>query len=150
MKLEPFTASMKAELPAKTLAGESGEVVTGTGFTQLNVKAGEEVPPPGAGLVTVTWSVPTAVQSAAGTVACSWVALTYVVGRPLPFQFTVELCTKLLPFTVSMKPVPPHATLAGESEVVAGRGLLMVNVRGAEVPPLGTGLKTVTDAVPAD
>ena len=66
------------------------------------------------------------------------------------FHFTTEPATKLVPFTVRVKPAPPAALLAGERPVVVGTGLLIVKVRaGVEVPPPGEGLNTVTLAVPA-
>lgn len=40
--------------------------------------------------------------------------------------------------------------LFGAIVLRTGTGLLIVNVRAAEVPPPGVGLKTVTNAVPAD
>jgi hypothetical protein len=47
------------------------------GFEVVMVNAaGVEVPPPGAGVVTVTFAVPAVTRSAAGIVALSWVALS--------------------------------------------------------------------------
>ena len=57
------------------LAGESGESVTGNGLLKVKVWA-LDVPPPGVSLNTVTEVVPAVVQSLAGTVAVSCVALT--------------------------------------------------------------------------
>jgi hypothetical protein len=63
------------------------------------VKVNEfELPPPGAGLKTVTAAVPAAAMSAAEISAVS--ALTVpllVVGRSLPFQRTTEPATKFVP-----------------------------------------------------
>ena len=108
-----------------------------------------EVPPPGAGLNTVTWDVPAAAISAAGIAAVSWVALTTVVVRLAPFQRTVEPTTKFEPLTVRLKPAPPVVALAGASAVKPGTGLVdgappMVNVCAAEVPPPGVGENTLT------
>ena len=68
-----------------------------------------------AGLETETVAVPENAVSVAGICAVTCVALTYVVGRGEPFQFTmepptatpftVELFTKFVPFTVSVIPV---------------------------------------------
>jgi hypothetical protein len=59
-----------------------------------------DVPPPGAGFTTVTEAVPGEATRAAVTVAVSCVEDTNVVVSVVPFQFTVELETKLVPFTV--------------------------------------------------
>lgn len=68
----------------------------------------------------------------------------------VPFQSTVELATKLLPFTVRVNGVEPAATDEGESDEIEGAGLEVVIVNDAplEVPPPGVGLTTVTVAVP--
>jgi len=60
-----------------------------------------DIPPPGAGFVTVTTAVPAFATRADGTVAVKTVPVTKVVVRETPFHFTVEPETKLVPFTVS-------------------------------------------------
>src|SRR3989449_1800392 len=92
--------------------------------------AGAEVPPPGAGLTTVTLAMPAAAMSVAGIVAASWVGETNVVARAAPFQFTVELLTKSPPVTVSVAAGPP---------AVAPDGVML--------PRTGTRLFTVVLAV---
>src|SRR2546430_7464550 len=76
----------------------------------VNVAAAE-VPPPGAGLTTVTLAMPAAAMSAARIVAASCVGETNVVARAAPFQFTVELLTKLPPLTVKVAAGPPAVAL---------------------------------------
>jgi hypothetical protein len=71
----PVTVSVNAPLGAVWLAGESGEVVVGMGLLQVKVWL-LEVPPPGRGLKTETEDMPPLLQSLAGTVACTSVALT--------------------------------------------------------------------------
>ena len=72
----PLTVRLKATPPAVALAGEM-VVMVGTGLGALIVKADAvEVPPPGAGLNTVTWAVPALAMSAAAIAAVNWVALT--------------------------------------------------------------------------
>ena len=95
----------------------------------VNVAAAE-VPPPGAGLTTVTLAMPAAAMSVAGIVALSWVGETNAVARAAPFQFTVELLTKLLPLTVKVAAGPP---------AVSADGLML--------PRTGTRLFTVVLAV---
>ena len=69
------------------------------------------------------------------------------------FQLITELPMKFVPFTVKVNTGAPAVTLAGESEVMAGTGLveteLMVNTDTFDVPPPGVGLNTVILAVPA-
>ena len=76
-KLVPFTVRGKAASPAVLLVGFK-LVVVGTGLVLLmvNVRAGVEVPPPGAGLNTVTPAVPTEVMSDAVMEAVSCVEFT--------------------------------------------------------------------------
>jgi hypothetical protein len=95
----------------------------------VNVAAAE-VPPPGAGLTTVTLAMPVAAMSVAGIVAVSCAGETNIVARAAPFQFTVELLTKLPPLTVSVAAGPP---------AVAPDGLML--------PRTGTRLFTVVLAV---
>jgi len=110
---------------------------------------GLEVPPPGVGFTTVTDAVPAVATFAAGTIAVSCVEETNVVVRGEPFQLTVEVETKLVPFTVNVNPPLPAVVELGLIEVVVGTGLLIVNVTELDVPPPGLGFTTVTDAVPA-
>ena len=120
----------------------------------VKVCAGD-VPPPGAGVKTVTWAVPGAAVSAARSVAVNRVALTKVVVRSVPFQRTCEPVIKFEPLTVSAKPAPPAVALAGASKDKAGAGLLdagalvTVNVCWADIPPPGVGVSTLICAVPA-
>ena len=67
-KLLPFTVRLTGEPPTFALVGEM-LLAVGTGLFTVNVRAGEEVPPPGAGLVTVTLNVPVVVRSVVGMVA---------------------------------------------------------------------------------
>jgi hypothetical protein len=61
-----------------------------------------EVPPPGAGLVTVIVAVLGVAKLLAGTRAVSTELLTNVVANPPPFQFTVDPDTNPEPLTVSV------------------------------------------------
>jgi hypothetical protein len=73
-KSVPLTVSVNAAPPALAAAGLR-LVVAGTGLFIVKVRA-TEVPPPGAGVNTVTCAVPAAAMSAAVIVAVNWVALT--------------------------------------------------------------------------
>src|SRR3954447_1343835 len=81
-----------------------------------------DVPPPGGAVVTDTCAMPTAATSALPIVVRSSVALTNVVARAPPFQFTTEAAVKLDPFTVSVNPLRPTTAVDGDSELTTGTG----------------------------
>jgi hypothetical protein len=146
---------VKLAAPAVTLVGEMDTNV-GTGLlpTGVIVKFNAfEVPPPGAGVTTVTGAVPATATSDEFTVAVNCNPFTNVVARAVPFQLMTELLMKLVPFTVSVNVAAPAVTLAGEREPIVGTGLVaivpIVNIAVLEVPPPGVPLKTFTLAVPA-
>jgi hypothetical protein len=146
-KFVPFTVSVKATPPFTALAGES-EVMVGAGLFTTNGELAD-VPPPGAGFVTVTLNVPAVAMSATVIDAVTFVALTKVVVLAAPLKFTTEVATKLVPFTVRVKAAPPADALVGDSEVIVGTGLLTANGELADVPPPGAGFVTVTLNDPA-
>jgi hypothetical protein len=100
----------------------SGLVITGA-LAIVNVLA-FDVPPHG--VTTVIEAVPAVAMRAAGTVAVSCVAETNAVVTGVPFQFTVEPETKLVPFTVSVNCGPPAAVQVGLSELVVGTALIVI------------------------
>src|SRR5207302_10332826 len=107
-KFVPVTVSVNCGPPATASAGVSA-VVAGTGLlAAVIVKVcGLDVPPPGAGLKTVTGAVPAVAMSAAEITAVSCVAEAYVVVRLAPFHRTTEAVTKFVPVTVSVNCGPP-------------------------------------------
>ena len=108
-----------------------------------------DVPPPGLGFTTVIDAVPEVATKEAGTVAVSCVEETKLVARDAPFQFTVEVETNLVPFTVKVKSALPAVVQVGLIEVVVGTGLLIVRVSVAlPVPPALVALM-VTLYIPA-
>jgi len=108
-----------------------------------------EVPPPGAGFTTVIDAVPTVAISAALIVAVTDELETKVVVRAEPFQFTTEVETKFVPFTVKVKPDPPAVVEVGEMEVVVGTGFKTTNAVDVAEPPPGAGLVSTIVEVPA-
>ena len=107
------------------------------------------VHPLGAGVLTLTWGVPTEAISAAEIVALIPVGSTNIVVRLFPFHSTSEHGTKPLPITVSRNPDDPATALFGMSEVMTGTGseLGAVSVK-FEAPDVVVELDTVTAAVP--
>jgi hypothetical protein len=146
----PFTVSVKEAPPAVADVGVM-PVVVGAGFGKAVIVkvCALDVPPPGAGLTTVTDAPPIAAMSAAVIVALSWFAEPKLVVRVEPFQRTVAPFTKLLPATVSENPALPATADDGERLDVAGTGLLTASVCVLDVPPPGAGVNTVIDALPA-
>ena len=146
-KFVPVMVRVNPPLPATAVDGLI-VVIVGDGFVMVKV-AMLDVPPPGAGLKTVTFAVPAVATSLAGMAAVSWVLETKVVGRSLPFQRTTELVTKFVPVMTRVNPPLPATAVAGLMLLIVGAGLVMVNVAAPDSPPPGAGLKTVTFAVPA-
>jgi hypothetical protein len=71
-----------------------------------------------------------------------------VVVRRLPFQSTTELVSNFVPDMATVNAAPPATAELGVIRVMVGGGGMIVNAAGAEVPPPGAGVETVTEAVP--
>ena len=94
----PVRVIVKADPPAVAVAGAIDARVS---VPPLIVKdTVPDVPPPGAGFVTVTPAVPAVAMSTAAIVAVSWVALINVVGLAAPLNFTTDVDTNPVPFTM--------------------------------------------------
>ena len=108
-----------------------------------------DVPPPGAGLIVVTPTVPAFAISLAEMEAVNWVLLMNLVVRLEPFHCTAE--TKLDPFTVRVNAAPPAVALEGDIELIEGSALfevppaVIVNVNALEVAPEGLSTWIVND-----
>src|SRR5262249_33680263 len=147
----PVTVSVKAALPAVTLAGLR-VLMLGVGFTGATVSGrAADVPPPGAGVNTVTLGVPAAATSLAGMAAVSCVDETNVVGRLAPLTWTIEPLVKLEPVAVRVKAAPPAEAVVGLmlDRTGAGVGAVMVKARALEVPPPDPAVDTLIWADPA-
>jgi len=127
-KFNPFTVSGKAGPVATALEGER-EVIVGPVVVKVRAF---EVPPPGAGVETVTCAEPVLAISVEGIAAVTFVPLTKVVVRLLPFQCTCEPEIKPAPVSVNVKSGPPAAVLEGDRETRLGTGL---EDGGGGVPP---------------
>src|SRR5436190_1904523 len=143
----PVTVSVKAALPADVLIGDRAARVGDELFT-VNVCAAV-VPPPGAGVTTVTDAVVAAARSETGIAAVSCVALPRVVVRVAPFQPTLAPTSNAVPVSVSVNPAPPAVALEGDSAVSVGPPALTGRLSAADVPPPGAAVVTVTLAMPA-
>jgi hypothetical protein len=115
-------------------------VIVGAGLLMLNTEAAE-VPPPGAGLVTVMFSVPAVAMSAAVIAAERLVALLKVVTRAAPLTFTTEPATKFVPVTVSENAAPPTMALVGAKPVIVGTPLFNAKVAVTVVAALSVTLQ---------
>src|SRR5260370_7015853 len=71
---------------------------------------GPLAPPPGAGFVTVTVTMPEVATSLAGIVAVNCVALTTVVVSAFPLKLITDVETKLAPLTTTITITPPTPT----------------------------------------
>src|SRR5262245_20864565 len=140
----PVTVSVKAALPAVTLAGLT-LVMVGVGFEMVSERA-PEVPPPGAGVNTVMLGFPAATISLAVMAAVSCVDETNVVVRLTPLTWTIEPLVKLEPVAVRVKAAPPAEAVVGLmlERIGAGVGAAMIRARGFEVPPPDPGVDTPT------
>ena len=123
----PVRVKVKAVPPTVAKVG-AREVRVGAEAAVIENDRLPDVPPPGAGFVTVTVAVPAVAISAAAIAAVNCVALTKVVVLAAPLNFTTEVETKPVPFRVRVKAAPPAVALVGEREVAVGAGLLMLKV----------------------
>ena len=116
-KFVPFTVTVKSGPPGAT---QVGLMVVMDGVAVIVKITAFDVPPQGLGFTTVIEAVPGFLMFAFGTVAVSWVAETNVVVSAIPFQLTVELVTKFVPFTVNVNALPPAMAQVGLSELIEG------------------------------
>src|SRR5262249_14160174 len=108
-KLVPITNRLNPGEPAPTPGGESA-VIPGTGLAPGGVIVKfcvALVPPPGAGVTTVTCAVPWLATRFAGTCAVNCVALPNAVCNSVPFHRTFEVTAKLEPLAVSANVAEP-------------------------------------------
>jgi len=118
---------VEADMPAATVTAGAAPTVKSL---IAKLTAGDTP----AGLLTVTVGVPPEEASVAGIAAVSCVALTNVVGSPLPPKFSTEEEEKLAPLTVSVK-AAPAGLLVGEIEEMEGAGLITAEEASAELGP---------------
>jgi hypothetical protein len=100
-------------------------VVTAGVFAMVSVTE-VDVAPEHVGFTTVIEAVPALAMRMAGTVAVTCVEETNDVVSGEPFQFTVEVETKFVPFTVNVNCGPPGATQVGSIELMVGLALIVI------------------------
>lgn len=153
-KFVPVAVRVIAGLPVEAEFGLI-DVSVGAGFVDdwIVKVAPPDVPPPGAGLMTMTVAVPVLARAAAGTCAVSVVAFVYDVLSTVPFHRMVEDEMKFVPVAVRVMAELPSTAAFGLIELSVGAGFAVdwiVKVTPPDVPPPGAGFDTVTVAVPVD
>jgi hypothetical protein len=144
----PLTVNVNPAPPTATDDGVK-PLIEGTGFPTEN-ETDVEVPPPGVGFVTVTGKLPELLISDARMAAVNCVGPTKVVTRATFLNFTAEVLTKFVPFTVNVKAPEFTSFEVGDKVVIVGTGLLTLKPTALEVPPPGAGLTTVMEIDPAE
>jgi hypothetical protein len=142
----PLTVRLKSGPPAIADTGLR-VLIDGTALT-MSIVIALVVPPPGAGVKTVTEAEPGVAISLAEIVAVTWVLLTKVVGRSEPFQRTLEALLNAVPLTVREKSGSPAVTDNGLALLIVGAGLTTWKFIALDAPPPGVGLKAVTETKP--
>ena len=122
--LLPVTVNVSAGPPAGTLVWESATMEGAGSAAGVNIVNGSELEVPNE-LDTVTFAEPENAVSVGGIAAVSWVALTNVVARGEPFQFTTASLVKFVPVTVSVRPAALQYGVEF-CEVVDAESLVMV------------------------
>jgi hypothetical protein len=157
-----FTVRINAAAPASAEAGESDvidgadSVVGGVNVSGVTIVNGIAFEITVGLLDTVMFTVPTAAVSAAVIAAVTCVALTKVVGRGEPFQFTTTPLPKPVPLTVSVRPTGLQYAVDADPVVDAERDVMVGATTGnatpldAPPPPPDVVLKTVTVGDPTD
>ena len=138
----PLIVKVCAAAPINADVGES-VVIVGTGLLTAKLTV-FDVPPPGAGFVTITGKLPTVAWSPAvsGIVICA--ALTNVTVCATPLYVAVEVVDEIGAIDGQrLRPAPTTADV-GESVVMVGVRLLTVKLTVFEVPPPGAGFVTTT------
>lgn len=128
----PITVSVNPGPPALVCVGDNALMV-GTGLEgALTTKLiATEVPPPGAGLITVTFALPALTRSKGGTVAWSRVLETSVVVSAAPFHAMADPLTNPVPVADSMSPALPATADVGVIDASVGVGF---EIGGAGLP----------------
>ena len=110
--------------------------------------AGELVPPPSAGLVTVTPNAPAVSSAVDGTVAVIVVAVCVKIVTAVVPTLADEFATKLVPVIVIVNAAAPLRQLDGEIADTVGTGLFTLTENAVLTPPPGVGFVAVILSVP--
>ncbi len=119
--LTPGEDRCRSVVAAAAAAAAVDPVEPAVGAAEVIVNGKDaELAPPELALDTETPLEPIAATSDAGIAPVSWVALTNVVGRGVPFQLITEPLRKFVPVTRSVKVALPAPRFEGESCVIVG------------------------------
>jgi len=144
LKFEPFTVSVKVAPPAVVEVGLRLVIEGADGALMGNVAAVDGLPPE---FSTVMLAFPMLTIRLPDTAAVTCVELTNVVLSAEPFQFTTAPPMKFVPFTVSMKPMPPAVAEVGLMLLIVGVGTVMLKPDDDDALP--PAFATVILALPA-
>jgi hypothetical protein len=107
-----------------------------------------DVPPPGAGVVTVKFALPGSVTLEAGIATVSIVELTNVDAMFASFIATVEFGMNPVPFSVTVVAILIGPALGEIEANVGGGGFTIVTIAAADVPPPGAAFTAVSERLP--
>ena len=137
----PLIVTVREELLPSGAEDGVRLIIAGLGFIGATVKAiGNELPPPGAGLLTTTAHAPVPARSVTLNVICKWLPSTKVAVCGTVQNVTVEVATKPVPLIVTVKGPLPDRAEDGERLVIVGTGL--------EGTGDWTAIVTVLDVIP--
>ena len=142
----PSIVNGKPGQPAPTLWSEV-DAITGAGFELNGVTVNglvDEVPPPGVGFETDTFSVAAEANALAAIATVTCVGLIKFVACALPFSCTTDWGKNPDPFTFNTNGAAPACALTGEIEETEGSGKLTLKL--TELDCRAPGLVTKIEA----
>jgi hypothetical protein len=141
VKLVPVTVKVSEVVPEVEAVGEM-DVTRGNGLLMLKIEA-DEVPPPGVKFTTVTFTLPDDVTSVEAIVPLSTLPLVNVVVTSVLPNLIVAPRANFWPFTVSVNPLAPCATFAGDNDEIVAIWLLDTVIELADRLIVGVGVPNV-------
>ena len=147
-KFVPVTVTVVGvAVPVNTNAGDTVMGPPGAGLFTATIAA-VDVPPPGAALTAVRERLPVAAKSAAVRFAFTWLPLTNTVVRALPFTSITVVGTNPVPVTAIVGFAAVVVTVAGDTCVIVGAGLVTCRATVVPDPLLSVPLRAITESWP--